>query len=661
MLGVRGRWRLACGAWPARLARPGPAEDATTQSPTSAPRTAVLGPAILYGLLAAGCALAVLGPSGDPRTVHTLFEALSAQLALTIAALSAVQYVSRPRRLYLLVTVGFVGAGVLDIHHALVTSAWVVDAMPTPLERLAPWSGLAGRVYLGVFLVLAGLRLLREHQGVRSVVRARTVMGGAGVGVLATVLGFSSFEFGPAIPVGPIARPMELLAGGLMLGGLLLAMRARPWRPASFVPWLVTSMGLGGVGHFFVMPFSTELYDLPFRVAHVIKLVSYLAMGLGLLYSARAAFRAETELAARLREERRRLTEILWSTDAGTWEWDLRDDRVVLNDRPAGTLGSTTVEGGLAGLWRARCHADDLEAAEAALVAHLRGDAEHYAAEFRVRREDDSWVWILDRGKVVEWGVEGRPVRMSGTHRDITARKAVEALAAEQRDRLARDVATLQSQGRALARQAEELARAAEEQRALAAQLQREVDRRAQAERRERHLADHDPLTDLPNRRCLARLGAEAVETARTRRTKLAVLFIDIDGFKSINDNMGHSAGDLLLVAIGARLRARVRAGDVVARVGGDEFVVLLPRDCTEERAGQLAGSVVRTLAEPFDLRGARAHIGASVGVALFPEHGDTFEHLLRTADAAMYEVKQAGKGGWRVARGPASPHAQER
>lgn len=621
-------------------------------------RRAIYGPAFLWTLVFLGSLLAVAYPSSVAH--HTMVEALSAQLAAMVAALSAVRYISRRRRLYLLVSVGFLGAALLDLHHALVTSAWFLPLMPSPFERLAPWSGLAGRAYLGVLMLLAGWRLLRERQGQRSLVSDRVVSGVALVVVAGVLVGLSVVELGPAYWAGPIGRPLEFAPGALMLWGFVLALRARPWVPASFVPWLVTSMGIGAASQVAVLPFSGEVLDAAFRVGHALKICSYLSMGVGLLYSVHAAYRAETDLAGRLGEERRRLAEILWSTDAGTWEWDLRDGAMAINDRLGAIVGLTGPErdGDLHALWRSRCHEDDLEHTDDALAAHLAGDTGHYQAEFRLRHADGRWVWILDRGKVVERAEGGEALRMIGTYMDITARKSAEALAARQRDMLARDVATLQAQGRALARQADELAAAAEQQRALAFQLQREVDRRGLAEQRERHRAQHDPLTDLPNRRYLQQLGDDAVEAARADRTELAVLFIDIDGFKAVNDRLGHAFGDHLLVAIAGRLQARVRAGDVVARVGGDEFVLLLPRDSSAERAGQLAAAVVDALGAPFDLQGSEARVGASVGIALFPTHGESFEHLLRSADGAMYAVKAAGKGGWLLAPGPVAPPA---
>lgn len=589
---------------------------------------------------------------------HTMVEALSTQLAAMAAALAIVRYSVRRRRVYLLVAVGFVGTTLMDLHHAVGSVPELAALMPSAFDRLNLWSWLASRMYLGVFVVLIGWQLLREKRGVHSRVSARVLMLLGLVGVFAAQALFSTLPLGPAQVDGFVARPQEFVAGALMLWGTTLALRARPWKPVSFVPWLVTAFVLGAVGQLCFAPFSQALFDAPFRLAHVFRITSYAAVVVGLMYSARAAFRAEAELTAGVQEERRRLAEILWSTDVGTWEWDLRTNKVVVNDRLAALVGRRRddLEADISALWRENCHPDDVDEAMAALQDHLDGKTAHYQVEFRLRHVDGAWVWILDRGKVVERAGHGEPVRMSGTYQDITARKVAEALAARQRDMLARDVATLQSQGRALARQADELAAASERHRSLAMELQREVDRRARAEERERHRAQHDPLTDLPNRRFLTRLGERAVREAGEQGGSVAVLFVDIDGFKGVNDTLGHAAGDLLLVAIAARLQARVRGGDVVARVGGDEFVVLLARDCTVERAGALAAAIAQAIGEPFDLRGHRAQVGASVGVAMYPEHGLGFEDLLRSADTAMYAIKKGRKGGWQLAVAPAPP-----
>ena len=172
-----------------------------------------------------------------------------------------------------------------------------------------------------------------------------------------------------------------------------------------------------------------------------------------------------------------------------------------------------------------------------------------------------------------------------------------------------------------------------------------DITERVAAEQQARYLASHDPVTGLRNRHFLFDQFAGAIARARRHDKVLAVLFIDLDGFKRINDDHGHAAGDKVLAEAGRRIAACLRATDTVTRFGGDEFVVLLEDIADRQTAAYLAQVIGERLSEPIDLGGGEIHIGASVGVALFPDDGDTPEALLRTADAAMYEVKKSHNG----------------
>ena len=156
-----------------------------------------------------------------------------------------------------------------------------------------------------------------------------------------------------------------------------------------------------------------------------------------------------------------------------------------------------------------------------------------------------------------------------------------------------------------------------------------------------RILAYHDNLTGLPNRSLLHdRLGV-AITHARRQATRLAVLFLDLDDFKAVNDSFGHGFGDRLLVELAGRIRASVRAGDTVARFGGDEFVVLLDEVGGTADAAHVAAKVLEALRAPFRLDGRKVTVAASVGMSLFPDDGASGDELLRQADAAMYRDKQ--------------------
>jgi diguanylate cyclase (GGDEF)-like protein/PAS domain S-box-containing protein len=158
------------------------------------------------------------------------------------------------------------------------------------------------------------------------------------------------------------------------------------------------------------------------------------------------------------------------------------------------------------------------------------------------------------------------------------------------------------------------------------------------------HSAGHDALTSLPNRTLLNDRLSQAIEGAARRHGRLAVLFLDLDAFKHINDSMGHTAGDELLKSVAQRLKSCVRISDTVSRQGGDEFVVLLPDISTAQSAGHSADKIVKALAAPHLVRGKPLTVTVSVGISLYPDDGASAEKLLQYADLAMYQAKQIGR-----------------
>jgi len=526
----------------------------------------------------------------------------------------------------------------------------------------------------------------------------------------------------------------------------------------------------------------------------------------------------------------------------GLWDWDLPSDSVTRSQRwddlPGGGDEQALAEAGRALL--APVHPDDQAAVRAALDAHLRGEGDVYAAQYRVRHPDGDWRWVLDRGRVVARTVDGQPLRMVGTHTDIQAQKQMEALLQEQQVHL-REAQRIASMGswswdpdsrqfwwspefrtllgvgdgplggrrhwlrllgprsrgqlrqawrrtlrdgkpstlalelprggngvmhvrlwmqpllgadgriqrllgqvqditeqhqtdalirwrtellnrvsalgriggceidvdtrhmqwteecyrihglrkepitldQALAlytqdsRDAFEAALARIAAGGLPEQLDlcfyrqsglriwvqvlieldhrdglptryvvlfRDITREREANERIELLAHYDLLTGLPNRMLLREQTADAIEEARDRGAPLAMLFIDLDGFKTINDTFGHATGDALLKAAAARLHQNLRNADLFGRFNGDEFIVVLRDLADPEDAGHVARKLIASLAEPLQRGDTTLKVGASVGIAMLDDERADFDTLLRAADAAMYAAKEAGR-----------------
>jgi diguanylate cyclase (GGDEF)-like protein/PAS domain S-box-containing protein len=282
----------------------------------------------------------------------------------------------------------------------------------------------------------------------------------------------------------------------------------------------------------------------------------------------------------------------------GLWDWNLLDDARTVDGRAAAMLGYTADQQ-TAGMphWRLLVHPDDIPGLDAALAAHLADGARAYEAEYRMRHRAGHWVWLQSRGRIVERDADGAPSRMLGTRMDISARKLAEA----------------------------EIA----------------------------HLAFYDGLTNLPNRRLLLDRLHHAVAKAARSGSHGAVLFVDLDNFKSLNDTMGHDMGDRLLEMVAFRLQEVTRETDTVARLGGDEFVILLEDLGAEQldaldNAASVAAKVLEALSRTYPLDGHDLRSTPSIGVVLFGQEHHTINDLLRQADMAMYEAKAAGRATFR-------------
>lgn len=416
----------------------------------------------------------------------------------------------------------------------------------------------------------------------------------------------------------------------------------------------------------------------------------------------------------RLRESR--LRQALWGSGDEFWDWNLQHG-TILRLGPEGAPGGHHEESVDADEWRATMvHPDDLANLNHALAEHIAGHTEHFEVEHRVRGRDNEWIWVISRGRVVERDTDGKPLRICGTERDISALRAADRdrrIASEvirnmseavtvtdldfrfvsvntaftrmtgyaEHEVLGRDASLLNGSRHApdsysqlrqtLAetghwrgelwqrrKDGEEFLSWVELNEVCDASGQRthmigvltDITDRKRAEQELRYLANYDTLTGLPNRALLGeRLGA-AVISARRSGQKVGLLFLDLDRFKHINDSLGHTTGDRTLKAAGARLRQCVRETDVVARLGGDEFTVVLENLADARGAEEMAQRLIQAFARPLPITSTQETvISPSIGIALYPDHGQTPADLLKCADTAMYQAKERGRNTWAV------------
>lgn len=291
----------------------------------------------------------------------------------------------------------------------------------------------------------------------------------------------------------------------------------------------------------------------------------------------------------------------------GTWDWNITTGEVIRNDYWAQMLGYTRreVDDATADSWLALIHPEDRPRASQSIDDHLAGKTPLHEVEYRMRGKDGSYNWILDRAQIVQRDEQGRPLRMSGTHESISRRKEAEA----------------------------QLLRAREE-----AEL---ANRALQVVNEKLHkLATIDALTGTWNRRHFEECATAAIARAQRYSEPLCLILFDIDHFKSINDRCGHETGDRVLVEVTHLLREKLRETEVLARWGGEEFVLLLPH-CTEAE-GLAAAERLRHLLEEQPLPCA-VRVTASFGVGeLRAEEG--FPGWLRRVDKAMYAAKATGR-----------------
>nr|WP_225444782.1 EAL domain-containing protein [Pseudomarimonas arenosa] len=297
----------------------------------------------------------------------------------------------------------------------------------------------------------------------------------------------------------------------------------------------------------------------------------------------------ELQLEQLRQEQEDRLRLALEASGDGVWDWHIQKHREYYSPRLLAMYGysSEDIEPSPDSFDRLT-HPDDVAAMQADREAHWHGETDSYVNEHRIRCKDGSWKWVLSRGAVVSRDGDGSPLRMVGTHTDISARKEIE-------DRVWRQ-------------------------------------------------ANFDGLTGLPNRHFLRRALERMVEEGIAVQGGLSLLFIDLDGFKEVNDTYGHDLGDQLLIEAARRIDSLISAPHQAARLGGDEFTVVLRGVVDIETVDSIATQLVAVLDQKFEFAGHEAFVSASIGISRLPQDAHSVSELFKHADQALYVAKDLGR-----------------
>lgn len=343
---------------------------------------------------------------------------------------------------------------------------------------------------------------------------------------------------------------------------------------------------------------ATGAPDSP-TAAHIHSLISWVVgifilmcsvMGFFLLQTVNRIIGQSKASEMRLQESEERMKLALSGANEGTWDLDVKTGRLNFDSGWGNLLGyADAVERPqFLADWENLLNPEDHDRVVSILHSHIEGTLPEYKAEYRIRSKNGSMVWVAGHGKAVSRDASGKALRIVGVTRDITVSKKIE-------DTIWR-------------------------------------------------MAHFDHLTGLPNRILLKDRIEQAIHQAQRHERQLAVFYMDLDGFKQVNDTLGHEGGDDLLQKVASRLSGLLRSTDTLARMGGDEFILLMHDVQNQEDANTLAQKIMTALQSHFRVRRMDCMIGCSIGIAIFPADGKDASSLISNADKAMYQAKAAGK-----------------
>jgi len=664
--------------------------------------------------------------------LHTLMEVVATLLALNVGVLALVRFYSQKDNTFLFIGSGFLGTGLLDGYHAVVTSSHFVIFFPSPSTSLVPWSWLASRLFLSVTLCLSWLFWKREQR----LGRAGTVDPKLVYAMFAalTLVSFLFFAFVP-LPAGYrpgliFPRPQEFVPAALFAIALVGYLRKGEWKHDAFEHWLVLALIVSFMSQAMFMSTSRRIYDEMFDLAHLLKQASYICVLIGLLINMYRLFILSAKEAVIVQDintgvfvdVNQRICDILGysrsemlklnlpALSLGTPPYSQSDLALFLRNAASGSKQifdwpCRAKDGRIVWLELSMTH--DANGEQATLLSTARDITEHRRIGDALRASERKYrnlfehtldaIMTVDpstgrflsanRGAVKLFGTKDEEEFILGTPWDYSPEWQPDGRASVEKSH--EMIETAIREGSQLFEWTHKRIDGVEfpadvlltpvvyGEETLIYVTVRDVTERKRAEEQISRMARYDKLTGLVNRQVFVEALEVAVARARRDGRCFALLYLDLDHFKDVNDTLGHPVGDLLLVAVAARLRASVRELDTVARFGGDEFAVLVsdieePADAAtvssrllatiaepiaiQEAAAAAAAAaaagvtdkILHAISEPYSIQGNEIRSGATVGIAVYGPDIPDIETILSHADVALYRAKSEARGTYR-------------
>jgi len=534
--------------------------------------------------VAASFAVTRLSPQiSSGANFYTVLAFSAAIVAAIAGAMSLIRYYSKKSRLFLYLGVGFSGIAMLEGFSALVTTETLVHYLPSTQSAIIQWSWLFRALLLSGFLFVACRAGAAKETSGRELGAADEIK----VYVLAAIYVAAFIGLIALVPLSELARGgwtlnfVREVVPVALFGAAFFRLTLRPNMANSDIEfWLFLSLIFTLALHVLIMPASGTGFDAAFIAAHLLKIFSYVLVLVGLFINMYGVFVSARNNEARIRA-------IVESAIDGLITVDKRGCITSFNGSAQGMFGYP--EGEIQGRHIER-------------LVTKRGHDE--LKEFWKRITSG-----LPLGEGLALEVDGRRIDGAEFHLEL----GVTGLPSDNHEQgyllTARDVSIRKANEETIYRQ-----------------------------------ANFDFLTNLPNRMMFSDRLSSEISRCKREETQLALMFIDLDGFKKINDTLGHDAGDQLIRTAGQRLKESVREVDTVARLGGDEFTIILPGIKSAHDSEIVAQKILHSLSQPYDIDGVEVVVSGSIGITLFPDDANDKESLIRNADTAMYKAKEGGR-----------------